>query len=208
MIHKSNPQGYMPRKHMCIDMYQAYVMKLLKENPSYWSRYDKHISNYWIFRTVKEGGTSRVDTVTSYGEFRSIIEHYFNKAKDAIIMGATLSMGSQIGYIAARRVERNFSKKIVDFHKTSKQPKGEDGKPVMIIYFDDDDWIRIGWEKTQHIPNAGVYKFCPTCDDMRGGGFKKEFSMANRRNPLLKYKYRYFPYLMSKEDRIKMKQAG
>lgn len=201
-----SPKVYKPRKHLVLDIYQAYVKKLLRENPTYWTRYDKHTRNYWVFRTVKEGGQSRVDTVISYAEFRSIIEHYFNRAKDYIIMGSTLNMGSQIGYIAARRVERNFSKKIVNFYETAKQPKTPEGRPSKIIYWEDDDWIRIGWEKTTQIANIGVYKFTPTHDDMRGGGFRREFSDANKRNPLLKYKYRYFPYVMDIDAINKLRQ--
>lgn len=193
------PKAYVPRRHMVLDIYQAYVKKLLRENPTYWTRYYAHTKNYWVFTRVKENGQSRVDTVISYPQFRSIIEHYFNRAKDYIIMGSTLNMGSQIGYIAARRVERNFSKKIVNFYETSKQPKTPEGRPSKIIYWEDDDWIRIGWEKTTQISNIGVYKFTPTHDDMKGGGFRREFSDANKRNPLLKYKYRYFPYVMDEE---------
>lgn len=197
MILNSLPEQkyYKPKKHLCLDIYQAYVKKLLRDNPSYWTRYANKISNYWVYRAVKTADKNYVETVISYPEFRNIIEQYFTRAKDYIILGHALNIGANVGIIEARRVERNFAHKIVDFNETMKQPIGEDGKRVKIIYFDDDDWIRIGWIKTDNIPNRGLYKFKPTCADMRGGGFKAELSRANKRNPLLKYKYRYFPYI-------------
>lgn len=186
---------YTPKKHLCADIYQAYVKKLLKDNPTYWTRYANKVRNYWVYRAVKTADKNYVETVISYPEFRNIMEQYYTRAKDYIILGGSLNIGANVGIIEARRVERNFSNRMVNFHETMKQPIGPDGKRERIIYFDDDDWVRIGWQKTDNIPNCGIYKFVPTAADMRGGGFKAEFSRANRRNPLLKYKYRYFPFI-------------
>lgn len=187
-------KNYTPRKHLCMDIYQAYVAKLLQDNPNYWTRYANKTRNYWVYRTVHTSERNYVETVISYPEFRNIVEQYFTRAKDYIIMGHSLNIGANVGIIEARRVERNFGNKSVNFNETLKQPYGEDGKRK-VIYYDDDDWIRIGWEKTDNIPNCGIYRFIPTHGDMRGGGFKVEFSRANKRNPLLKYKYRYFPFI-------------
>lgn len=184
---------------MCHDIYQAYVIKLLRENPTYWTRYSNKVKNYWVYRSVKTAGKNYVETVISYPQFRNIVEQYFTRAKDYIILGASINMGSNIGIIAARRVERNFSKRLINFAESAKYKDPTTGKYTKIIFYDDDDWLRIGWEKTNNLANSGVYKFMPTPNDMHGGGFKREFSRANQRNPLLKYKYKFYPFIH--EDR-------
>lgn len=192
------PPVYVPYKNYCQDMYQAYVAKLLKEHPEYWTRYDKRMSHYWVYRKGKVAGKNIVETVISYGQFREIIETYYLIAGDYIIQGGTLNLGANLGSIEARRVERNFSNPVVNQWETMKQPKDPiTGRPVKIIYYDDDDWIRIGWIKSGKITNYMVYDFCPAPKNATGGGkgLKYRFSQANIMNPLLKFRYTFYPFI-------------
>jgi hypothetical protein len=187
-----------PKVHRVMDMYKVYAQKLLADNPEYWSKYNYSlkISNYTIFR--KEN--SKVLEVMSYPLFKKILQVYFTQAKEIIIMGGEVNLGNQLGCIAPRRVERNFKNKQVNFAATAKQPKDDKGKPTKIIYYMEEDWCRIGWSKGGGVKNIMFYKFEPTPGDMRGGGFKYEFSQALIQNPLLKYKYKYYPFIVDKND--------
>lgn len=189
---------------MVLDMYCAYARKLIEENPGYWAKYHQRIKCYYVCRCVKENGKSTVEVVISYPEFRKIMETYFTIAKEMIIEGGELNLGHNLGYILARRVERNHRNKMVNFNETRKQPiDPSTGKRERIIYYDDDDWIRIGWEKVGKVPNSRFYRFSPTNDDNHGGGFKKQLSLANQKNPILKYRYKYYPYVLDAAEESK-----
>lgn len=188
-------------------MYHAYVHRLLLDNPNYWGKFSSRIKNYYVCRKAKGAEHNEVEVVISYPEFRKIIEAYYTNARDAIILGGELNLGHNLGTIAARRVERNHSKRMVNFHETCKQPMVLDEvsgkmKRAKIIYFDDDDWIRIGWNKTGQLVNGRLYNFKPTNNDKTDGGFKKMLSMANRKNIFLKYKYKYFPFAVDRQDQM------
>lgn len=190
----NNP--YVPYKHMVLDMYKAYVRQLLIDNPTYWGKFYKRIKCYYVCRRIKGIEKNEVETVISYPEFRRIIETYFSIAKEMIIEGGEFNLGHKLGYVAARRVERNLANRAVNFHETKKQPKDPvTGKRLKIIYFEDDDWIRIGWDKTGLLANAQFYRFIPTHDDNHGNGFKKQLSAANKKNPVLKYRYKFYPFI-------------
>lgn len=198
------PRPYVPYKHLVLDMYKAYVRKLLEENPTYWGKFYKRIKCYYICRRVRGTEKNEVEVVISYPEFRKIIEAYFTNAKEMIIEGGELNLGSKLGYISARRVERNLGNKAVNFFETKKQPKDPiTGKRLKIVYFEDDDWVRIGWDKTKQLTNEQFYRFEPTNDDNHGGGFKKQLSAANKKNPILKYRYKFYPYITDKIDCLK-----
>lgn len=183
-----------PRIYRTADLYKEYARLVLKENPEYWGGYSKphKMSNYWVFR--REG--HKVIEVISYPVFRRVLEEYFTAAKLVIIEGGELNLGNNLGVIAARRVERNHKNKVINYQATALQPKNAQGKPEKIVYYTDDDWCRIGWRKSGKVRNHKFYKFEPTPDDGRGGGFRAEFSRALMLNPLLKYKYRYYPYIL------------
>lgn len=181
------------------DIYQEYAKKLLKENPEYWSLYNKpaKMSNYQVFCK----GENCVKEIISYPVFRRIFEVYYSEAKEHIIAGEELNLGNRNGVIAARRVERNHKKRMINYGETRKQPKNEKGKPARIIYWTNDDWCRIGWKKSGKVKNQRFYKFKPT----RAGredksGFVEEFKRALDADPMLKYRYKYYPYIVDRNE--------
>ena len=182
-----------PKTHFCKDIYKAFAIQLLKDNPEYWSKYNYilKVSNYVIYKKSKQGP----EVIIDYPMFQKILQTYYTLAKTVIIQGGEFNLGNNLGVIAARRVERNHKNKSVNFVETAKQPRKENGKPERVIYYTDDDWCRIGWVKSRKIQDQTFYEFRPTSNDMRGGGFKHEFSQALQKNPLLKFKYKYYPYV-------------
>lgn len=184
------------KMYVCKDVYSAYVEKLLRDNPEYWGKYGQRIKNCYIY--VQRG--NKIEEVISYPRFRKIVETYLSRAKYYIIEGWEVNLGNNLGVIAARRVERNFSRKVINHGETAKQPRDpETGKRTKIVYFTDPDWCRIGWKRSRKVKNDRFYQFSPSCHDMRGGGFKHEFNQALKKNPLLRYRYQYFPYVMGLE---------
>lgn len=179
----------------CKEVYQAYADKLLKDNPGYWGQYGQRIKNAKVF--AHKG--REVVEVISYDRFKEIVDKYFERARYYIIEGYEFNLGNSLGKIAARRVERNFKNKVINYAETSKQPKNEHGKPTRIIYHTEPDWCRIGWKKTGKVKNMHMYAFKPTPHDGQGKGFKYEFNQALQNNKLLRYRYEYFPYILDSE---------
>lgn len=169
------------------DMYRWYIAKMLRENPSYWTEYDKLIRRKNIHVLFKKNIKGEVVVHMTYTWFRAIIEKNNTKAKEYIINGYRYKLGPDLGYILARRVERNFSKPKVDVIATMKYRKETGLKTT--IYFTDDDYCRIAWHKLGRVRNESVYLFKP-CKE-----FRLTFSQALIKNTVLKFKYLFFPFL-------------
>lgn len=186
--------------HTVKDIWVAYAIRLLNENPDWWSVYScsYKVSHCFIYRKV---GT-RVEEVMSYPRFRKTIETYFTRAKQSIIQGEALNIRSSVGKICAKRVERDFRKKgqrNVNWQKTKQQPlvwNEEKQKMVYakIIFYVNKDWCRISWSKNGHVKNETMYEFTPANRNSDGtSGFKLEFTQALEKDPFLKYKYLFNP---------------
>lgn len=173
------------------DAYIEYAKKLLVENPEYWSLYSHKTPHYQVFKK----GINKVIEVISYARYRVIIEEWFSGAAKYIINGEALTLGSRLGRIAPRRVERNFKNEQVNW-KATKEMWERKGERKGLVYFLDDDWIRIGWRKTGKLKNSFLYRFSPAeGNTITQRGFKKEFSQANRNDPNLKMRYEFYPYI-------------
>lgn len=165
-----------------------------KHNPSH------NMSNFWIYTMVKnKQGIEEIVEVINYDRWVAIINTYFIEAKKHIIMGEELALGGCLGAISARLIERSHSRRKINFHETKKQPMvwTEDDRLVRkkIVYFDDDNYIRIGWRRGKRIKNERVYEFTPAGPNANGNGFKEEFSRANIQNPALKLRYSFYPLI-------------
>jgi hypothetical protein len=151
-------------------------------------------------------------TVITYTQFRDIIYIHNKKAQDLIINGGRLSLKNGLGYIEPRVISRNFKKKTIDQNATKlrKQElldsgvkeedlyhstKNPNGKIKYNIFFIDDEWCRIAWDKLGGARFMSVYMFKPTDNRKDLNGFKNKFSRANKDNPLLKTKYRRYTHL-------------
>ena len=187
------------------DIWKVYSYSLLASNPT-WVAYNKNkVENFQLCRKYKEDGKTKVDNILNYLEFKNVIKLYFRKAKEGIITGGVLDLKNRMGKLAARRVERDHSKRVIDHGKTSKQPKMWSEKKqrmvaTNIIFFTDDDWCRIGWHKQRSITNEKVYEFVGTRNLRNGEGFNQMLNTELKKNKTLKYKYLYFPLKPKKVD--------
>lgn len=181
-----------PKTYTAKDVYKAYAKQLLRDNTTWWGKYDKKMQNYRVF---KQGSDNKVIEVMSYPRYRKIVETWFFKAQDYIIRGEVLALGNNLGKIGGRRVERNFKNKQPDWKKT-KDMWEKKGERKGLIYHLDEEWVRIGWNKPGKIKHEKWYRFTPAeGNDKSDNGFKKAFSQANQQDATLKYRYQFFPYL-------------
>jgi hypothetical protein len=134
--------------------------------------------------------------VMTYSRWFNAIAVYLGKARERVIEGDRFRMGN-IGWLHAKRIERNFRNKQINWKLTNSQEKIFDKEkqkwvPACKVYYTGDDYCRIGW--TQRRGHAMLYKFLPTNSSLKHVGFKQQFSNANMQNPALKLRYIYYPY--------------
>lgn len=182
----------MPKVHNTRSIYAAYVRKLLKENEEWWSKYSKPQRAHMVYRKVAGG----VEEVISYARFKAVLITFLDLAQDRIVQGQALRM-RKLGTMHAARVERNFRRKMVNFHETKKQPiNPETGKRVRTIYHTSPDWCRIRWNKPyKSLDWVEAFQFEP-CDSMQGkGGFKDRFRNSIKDNRPLQLSYPFIPFI-------------
>jgi hypothetical protein len=190
-----------PKTHYLKDIWEWYALKMLAANPTWCGVYKDKIQNYYIYaKFVNSDNKKRVEEVMSYKKFKLIVTSMFEMAKDRIIQGEALQLSNSLGVIFAKRVDRDHSKKVINYAKTKLYPKvwSEEKQRMVrskIVYFTNDDWCRIGWRKlNKALRNLGVYEFDPTTGDSKGKkGFKQMFAEALKKNPSLKFKYPHYP---------------
>lgn len=182
------------------DIWEAYSFKLLAENPTWVGVNQDKVKNYRIYaKYTDETGKKRIEEILTYKKFADTMKTFFSLAKLKVVNGGVLKLKGHLGAIAARRVERDHSKKVVNFNKTNQQEKvwsEEKGKlvPKKVIYFVSDDWCRIGWHKIRRwLKNVTVYEFRPAKDLKSKQGFNQLLSSALLKNPNIKYKYIFYP---------------
>lgn len=225
-----------PQQYSITDVYAEYALKLLKDNPTWHSKYNVRLkrSNSDIYAPegpiklrkvvktkiayrsklvegvkVKYRVEKKTETIEKYqdevlkmswGIWKEIIERFYFEAKDAIIRGETLQLGSNLGKIRAVRIERDFTKPKVNVAQTfQKNLKDAEGN-LVLIYHTDPDYCRIQWAKNRTITNEAFYNFIPA--KSRNGNiksFKRDFSNALIATPMLKYKYKFIPVKHNKK---------
>lgn len=171
-----------------MDMYRWYVAKMLKENPDYYTAYDSLVRRQGIVLLMRKVN-GREEIHMSYTLFRSILERNNTKAKAAVIAGRKYNLGQGLGYLLARRVERDFTNPRINVIETVKYRRQHPGDTTTVIYYMDEHYCRIAWHKIGKVRNESVYEFKPAKE------FRLSFSKAQFENPALKFKYLFFPLL-------------
>jgi hypothetical protein len=185
---------HQPKVWYMKDIYTAFVNELLHSHPEWWGKYEKRVKMRNCFVYAKEGG--KVVEKMSWFTWKDAVERYFFKAKEAIIQGETLRIGAGVGKIRAIRVERDFTTPAVDWASTFTQNKFDDAGHLVKIFFTDEDWCRIEWRRFKMLANETSYRFSPAGNNtVTKKGFKTEFSKALRKDPTLKFKYKFYPLL-------------
>lgn len=161
-------------------MYRWYLQKQLKKHPDWWLESDRLLRAKGIYNLMKPGGVHM-----TYTWFRAILERNNTLAREAVIQGKCYSLSLSVGFLLARRIERDFSKPKMNIIETYKYRKANGGD--LKIYHTDEDYCRIAWHKEGYCRNESFYEFLP-CRQM-----KTDFSKAIKTQPLLKYKFLFFP---------------
>lgn len=192
-----------PKTYHLKEVWEWYALKLLAANPDWCGLCKKgdKTQNYFIYaKYTDSSGKKRMDEIISFKSFKDVVTEFFELAKEKIIAGGTLKLANNLGNIFPKRVARDHSKKVINYAKTKLYPKvwSEEKQKMVrskIIYYTNDDWCRIGWSKlNKAVRNLAVYEFCPTTgDDKHRKGFKQMFAEAIKANPLLKFRYKYYP---------------
>jgi hypothetical protein len=179
------------------DIYQQFAEKELEKHDDWWGKYEQKVKMKNCYLYEQKNG--QIILRMSWYMFKNIIEAYYHKAKDAIIKGETLRLGNELGFMRAIRVERNFDNPTINWPETFKQRQFDAFGKIIKVYYTDDDWCRIQWAKFNAITNETLYVFTPAKRNMSTNkGFTYEFSKALKTDPLLKFKYKYFPYVSYK----------
>lgn len=184
------------------EIYTQFAQSELDKHPEWWGKYEQKVKlkNCYIYAKERD----HVVLKMSWYSFKEIVESYFHKAKAAIIQGETLRIGASVGKIRAIRVERNFSNPVIDWVKTYTNKEFDEKGHLIKRYYTDEDWCRIEWEKFGVLSNESIYNFYPATRNMATNkGFKAEFVQALRKDPLLKFKYKFYPYVKVERKQTK-----
>ena len=191
------------------DVWEYYSYKLLAANPTWVGVNQDKIKNYRIYaKYTDENGKKRIEEVLTYKVFADTMRTFLDLAKQQVVEGGTLKLKGHLGIIAARRVQRDHSKKTINFNRTNQQEKVWSDKsnkmvPSKIIYFTSDDWCRVGWHKIRRwVKNVVLYEFRPAKDLKSGKGFNQMLSAELIKNPNTKFKFIYYPLKRKKRDGV------
>jgi hypothetical protein len=177
------------------DVYQAWLDKMLELNPKWWTMPNRATRRKRdaLFR-VKDHCTEEVMT---FARWYKMVSMYYLVARQEVIKGRRIQLGHRLGAIQARRVSRNFKNKQINWGETSKYPYIIDPvtgkrKYEKIIYHTSETYCRIAWERTRTLINERSYKFVPSQGGKHRGGFRRDFILALKANPLLETQYKQF----------------
>ena len=180
-----------PKNHTVADMYRAWCIKKLSGDSSLVAEYDSFIRKAGInilYRLKKDGSK---EMVMNYTTFRLIIELHNKYVGECIIQGGKFNLGGQLGYIFAAKMERSHNKPRVDIISTMRARREDANHPA--IYFLDDYYLMVKWQKIHKVQNELVYVFSTAKHSL-----KRDFHIANRDNPFLQSLYRYYPLINRK----------
>lgn len=181
-----------PKNHTVIDMYKAWSAGQLKENSNYFARSDRQVRIKGI-RIIYKIVDRRPVLVMSYIMFRLIIEMYNKYAAEAIIHGHKFDLNGGLGYLYPARIERSFSRPKFDVISTCQTRKTIPDHPP--IYHLSPDYCMVKWQKYFKTRNESVYTFITAKES-----FRKDFSIANKKNPILKTNYKFIPLQRHQEQ--------
>jgi hypothetical protein len=196
------------KTHHIRDIWQKYVLQLLAANPDWTTGCNSDATkgaraNFYVYRPYDKFDTKlkhKKVEVINYKLFIAIVTDYFERAKEAIVQGEVLHLKNRLGKICMARIQRNFNRKTVNFHKTNQYPFIIDpvtGKKrrEKVIYLTDDEWYKVTWLKLRGIKNEYFYEFAPVKNLANKNDFATLRSKALAEDLKLKYKYLYIPKL-------------
>src|SRR5690606_21174779 len=115
--------------------------------------------------------------------YKEVLSRFNKKACDAVIFGAFLNLGANLGYLLIRKIKRRYDKpkpdwgesnklkqKLIDEGKVPKDKDHPDGEE-WIKFYSDPWYLRWAWMKsTCRVKNQSVYAFVPTSNRSKTAG--------------------------------------
>lgn len=197
------------------DIWQKYVLQLLAVNKDWSTGCNPHATkgaraNFYVYRPYDKFDTklkNKKVEVINYQQFSDIVTDYFERAKEAVVQGEVLNLKHRLGKVCMTRVQRNFQRKTVNFHRTMQYPLVQDPvtgnmKREKIVYMIDEEWFKVTWIKTRSTKNEVFYEFVPAKRLKSGKDFVSMRSAALKANPRLKYKYLYMPTIKPAKNAV------
>lgn len=173
------------KRHHAVDIYKWYIDQQLKNNPRYYTVYDKVLSMRGVRVLMSKNFKGEENIVMTYTMFKSILDKVNKLIIKTLLKGEKIYFGNSLGYIQGSRIERNFNKKSVDFVGTKKL-REESGDQEVTVYRTSDTYCRIAWKKVYTLPNTSVYEFKP-CKN-----FRQEFHLALVADEMLQYSFTFY----------------
>lgn len=161
----------------------------------------------WTYERRKSKVCQRVISpdgeVITYQRYVTILKRYYFNVSHHLIMGHQFNFKTGMGFLKARRVERNFSKPQINMIATIRNHNNGTPKKVYRI---EEDWSRIAYCRPRIDMRIGnvidplkKYRFVisrtsgNTKNNASNGGLKNRFIAALDNNPWLKYQYDFYP---------------
>jgi hypothetical protein len=139
--------------------------------------------------------------------FKKILKLHNEKVQDYLLEGYRFKLGTNIGFLEMRTIERNFNKKRIDHGETNKEKKrllslgytledlknanNPSGKMNYIRYFEEDVFAMLAFKSAAKLKNSSVYKFIPAAGQV-GKGFKNKIQREVKSKPHLLNLYPLF----------------
>lgn len=119
----------------------------------------------------------------SVTQYRKVLEDANLFIRDRIVdHGDVLNMG-RLSRLFIMRVPRNHQRKMVNWKETMKLDCNERGNIKKFIYFTDDYFFKLHWQKRKcMVKNRKNYAFTPT---KNVGGFKRQYTFKFKLDPLI-----------------------
>jgi hypothetical protein len=179
-----------------LDSYNSYVKKLLVDNIGFKAK-SKGIYKY--AEVYKEDGSLYI----SYKLYKKIVSLFNIKAGIKLIHGYHIHV-PPLGYLYIGIHKRSVVKPRLNRGESFKlrkqlEAEGTLTKENWLVYYTDDDYIKLTWFKQAAIRNIIYYKFLPA-GGQPNKGFRQIMSREISSNPNLKALY---PFIDKKEKYLK-----
>lgn len=142
----------------------------------------------------------------NYRDYAKVVLMFFELTKTSVIQGDNINLSTKLGSISARHIEGNPAKLVPDWVKTREGWRTGKLLPNRLIYTQQTDYLRIGWNKHRRYSSSKFYELILACSSTssRLKGIRVEFRKANELDPSLRYKYQFFPLVRSKRIQGKL----
>lgn len=184
---------YRPKngRHNTRDVFERHVRRTMRSRPDSWIRKNQPTPGVHRVKCTQvydrnEKGIPEV--IEDQSRFIAISEALYWLAGEYLINGWRFGLEG-IGYMVA--TQKPVKNPLINWYATKQycQANGLKAGKDTYIYYTDDDYCTIAWNKNTHVKNIGLYKYQTTNYSRYGTGIRQRFTAALTRNPTLRLHY-------------------